>query len=139
MSEVIKTTEIGQDLYAQNEKFFDGEDISTASTFTSSAVRFHQTLGGAEAKIVAGADFTLADTQTITVNATVSSTEGGSYAQEAQIGLITASGATAISKGDVLGSYIRPAEITGEYYAKFTIVTSGTQAGATADGYIVEV
>jgi hypothetical protein len=139
MAKVIKDNEIGTDLYAENEKFFDGEDIATASTFTSSAVRFHQTLGGVEAKIIAGADFTLADTQTITINALVSSTIDGSFVQEAEIGLITASGATAISKGDVLGSYIRPAEITGEYYAQFTIVTSGAQAGATADGYIVEV
>ena len=139
MAKVIEDTKLGTDLYAENEKFFDGEDISTASTFTSSAVRFHQTLGGVEAKIIAGADFTIADTHTVTVNALVSSTAGGAFVQEAEIGLITASGATAVSKGDVLGSYIRPAEITGESYAKFTIVTSSTQAGATADGYIVEV
>ena len=135
----IKSNKIGADLYAQNEKFFNGVLIATASTFTSSAVRFHQTLGGVEAKIIAASDFTLLDTKTITVNVTVSDAEGGTFVQEAQIGLITASGNTAISKGDVLGSYIRPSEIASTYYAKFSIVTSGAQTGAAADGYIVQV
>lgn len=142
MSEVLKDTKIGKDLYAENEKFFDGEDIATASTFTSSEVRFHQTLGGVEAKIIAGADFTLLDTQSITVTCEVAdalTADGGTYALEATIGAITASGDTAISKGDVLGSYIRPAEKVGTYYAQFKIVTTGAQTGATADGYIVEV
>jgi hypothetical protein len=135
----IKTTEIGTDLYAQCEKFFDGEDIATASTFTSSKVRFHQSLGRAEAKIIAGATFTLADTETITLTCETSATEGGSFVREAEIGKITASGATVITKGDVLGSYIRPAEKVDTYYAQFKITTSGAQTGATADGYIVEV
>jgi hypothetical protein len=139
MSKEIKSTELGTDLYAENEKFFDGTAIVTAATFTSSAVRFHQTLGGVEAKVIASADFTIADTETVTVNVLTSSTIDGTFVQSAVIGLTTASGATAITAGDVLGSYIKPAEITGEYYAKFTVVPSAAMTGAAVDGYIVEV
>ena len=139
MAEVLKDTKLGKDLYAENEKFFDGEDIATATTFTSSEVRFHQTLGGVEAKIIAATTFTLLDTQSITVTCEVADAIGGSYAQEAEIGSITASGDTVIEAGTVLGSYIRPAEKVGTYYAQFKIVTTGAQTGATADGYIIEV
>jgi len=139
MAKVIKDTKLGEDLYAQNEKFFDGEAIATASTFTSSEVRFHQTLGGVEAKIVATADFTLLDTQTITVICETADEIGGSYVFEDQIGKFTADGDTDFKAGDVIGSYIRPAEKVGTYYAQFKITTSGAQTGAAVDGYIVEV
>jgi len=139
MSKVITDTKLGEDLYAENEKFFDGTAIVTAATFTSSAVRFHQTLGGVEAKVIASAAFTIADTETVTVNVLTSSTIDGSFVQSAVIGLTTASGSTAIAAGDILGSYIKPAEITGEYYAKFTVVPSAAMTGAAVDGYIVEV
>ena len=142
MAEILKDTKLGQDLYAENEKFFDGEDIATAATFTSSEVRFHQTLGGVEAKIIAATDFTLLDTQSITLiceTADALAADGGTYAREAEIGTFTASGDTDFKAGDVLGSYIRPAEKVGTYYARFKITTSGAQTGATVDGYIVEV
>jgi hypothetical protein len=137
MAKSIADTQLGQDLTAYDDAIFRAEDIAAADTFLSDEFRLGNTDAGVEIKMVAGSAFTLADTKTITFNFQTAAL-GGSFVELTEFGKVTASGATAIAKGDVLASYILPVENTGRPRAKVQVITDDAQTGALLEGYIVE-
>lgn len=129
---------ISERLKSAQDYLFDNITFPANTTTTGSAHLVGGTQGELEIVVAVGdTNIVITDTKVVTVSLTASATEGGSFTALTTLYTKTASGATTLTAGTVLGRYIvKPSD---PLWAKAVAVSNDAGIVGTLDCYILRV
>jgi hypothetical protein len=134
MAKDIETTKISSDLHSEQDLIFSATALPNATTASSSAFRFGNTMGRNEIKAIVETAGTL--TAALTIEVQSSATETGSFVTVPGGTFTTALGA--VAAGAELLKYIAPRETTNQWF-KLKVTTTEDESAIAIDAYIVWV
>jgi len=137
MGKEIATNEIGGDLYSAQDLIFENQNLAISGDTVSSEFMLAQTLGGAQLKIVAGADGCATGVaETLVIKVETAPDSGGTFDNVIFTKTIPAS--STFAAGSDIASFVPPRELD-EVYTKITITSDYDATGQEVTAYQVIV
>lgn len=128
------TKSIGSPLYSAGDLIFNNTALSNAGSIESDAFEFGRIASGLEINIVADAEITIADGQTMSIEILHSDTEDGTFTTAKQFYAIAPVGSAATIDAGLFGYSASSSEL--KHWCKVKINNSENQSTKTVTGYV---